>query len=181
MKPLHRFVSATLLSLGILSLGMTAFAGESPAGGDPAAEGSAGKRSTASTPSSSNSPKSPIGRWKTIDEKSGKAKSIVLIWEENGKLKGKVESLFREPGQDPDPVCDLCPEGKKGEKIRGMTILWDLSPAGEWWEGGRILDPANGKVYRCRMLPMESGAKLQVRGFIGISMLGRSQVWLREP
>ena len=162
IKPLRRFLGATLLSMGILSMGITAFAGD----------GSAGKQSTA---------ESPIGRWRTIDEKSGKAKSIVLIWEERGKLMGKVETLFREPGQVPDPVCDLCPEGKKGQKIRGMTILWDLAPAGEWWEGGRILDPANGKVYRCRMQPMESGSKLLVRGFIGISMLGRSQVWLREP
>lgn len=156
-KPLRRFLGATLLSLGFLCMGIPAFAGESPAAA------------------------SPVGRWRTIDEKSGKAKSIVLIWEENGKLRGKVDSLIREPGMPPDPVCDLCPEGKKGEKIRGMTILWDLAPAGEWWEGGRILDPANGKVYRCRMLPMESGSKLQVRGFIGISMLGRSQVWQREP
>jgi uncharacterized protein (DUF2147 family) len=167
MLPLRRFVWAVLLSLG-----MTAFAGESTAVADSAAESS-----TVSDPAAN----SPIGRWKTIDEKSGKAKSIVRIWEENGKLRGKVESLFREPGQDPEPVCKACPEGTRGERIRGMTILWDLVPAGEWWEGGRILDPANGKVYRCRMRPMESGNKLQVRGFIGISMLGRSQVWVREP
>lgn len=159
---LRPFVWMTLLAMGT-----TSWAGESDTLADSLTNG--------------NLADSPIGRWKTIDEKSGKAKSIVRIWEEKGKLRGKVESLFPIPGKDPDPVCDLCPDGKRGEKIRGMTILWDLVPAGEWWESGRILDPANGKVYRCRMRPMDSGAKLQVRGFIGVSMLGRSQIWLRAP
>jgi uncharacterized protein (DUF2147 family) len=143
---------------GLLSMGLSAFAGES------------------ATPTLS-----PIGRWKSIDDNSGKPKSIVRIWEENGKLRGKIETLFREPGENPDPDCPLCPDALKGAKIKGMTILWDLAPEGGWWEDGRILDPANGKIYRCRMQPLESGAKLLVRGFIGISLLGRSQVWLREP
>ena len=161
-----------ILWISLLAMGVAAFAGESLSVGSAPADTPAAK---------SNAAQSPVGRWKTIDEKTGKAKSIVRIWEEKGKLRGKVETLFRDPGQDQDPVCHVCPEGTRGEKIRGMTILWDLARAGEWWEGGRILDPANGKVYRCRMQPMESGSKLLVRGFIGISMLGRTQVWLREP
>jgi uncharacterized protein (DUF2147 family) len=160
------------LWISLLAMGMAAFAGESLSVEGASADKSATKGEAAD---------GPVGRWKTIDEKSGKAKSIVRIWEEQGKLRGKVETLFRDPGQDQDPVCNVCPEGKRGEKIRGMTILWDLARAGEWWEGGRILDPANGKVYRCRMRTMESGNKLKVRGFIGVSMLGRTQVWVREP
>jgi uncharacterized protein (DUF2147 family) len=155
------------LWMSLLALCMTSWAGEGATGADSGAKGKAAD--------------SPIGRWKTFDEKTGKAKSIVRISEENGKLQGKIETLFREPGQDPDPVCDVCPEGKRGQKKRGMIILWDLTRNGEWWEGGRILDPANGKVYRCRMRTLESGHKLQVRGFIGVSMMGRSQVWEREP
>jgi uncharacterized protein (DUF2147 family) len=172
LSSLRWFIWALLLTLAMSTLARETAIGESTAAEKPAVDKPAVESPAAN---------SPVGRWKTIDEKSGKAKSIVRIWEENGKLRGKVETLFREPGQEQDPVCKVCPEGTRGEKIRGMTILWDLAPAGEWWEGGRILDPANGKVYKCRMLPMESGKKLQVRGFIGISMLGRSQVWVREP
>jgi uncharacterized protein (DUF2147 family) len=123
---------------------------------------------------------SPIGQWKSIDDITGKPRSIIKIWQEDGKLKGKIESLFPQPGLEPDPLCIYCPDSLKGHKIRGLTILWGLYQAGEWWEGGQILDPKNGKVYRCKLQTFEGGKKLRVRGFIGIAVLGRSQVWLRE-
>ena len=120
----------------------------------------------------------PIGRWKTIDDNTGKAKSIVLIWEENGKLAGKVESIIVEPGEDPNPTCTKCEGAKKDQPVIGMEILWGLSKNGSEWSGGQILDPDNGKTYKCYIEPVEGGAKLKVRGYIGFALLGRTQYWL---
>src|SRR5882672_6414109 len=93
------------------------------------------------------------GKWKTIDDETGDARSIVEIFEKNGKVYGKVVRLFRQPDEDPDPVCDDCDEGddRYKKKIIGMEILRDMDKADEAWEGGEILDPKNGRVYRCRI------------------------------
>lgn len=122
----------------------------------------------------------PIGKWKTIDDKSGKAKSIVAIWEDGGKYYGKVEQLLDPKPDDPNPVCKKCPGDLKDQPILGMRIMWDLKKEGDLWSGGKILDPDNGKTYRCNLSLAEGGKKLQVRGFIGIALLGRTQTWIRE-
>src|SRR5580658_7535417 len=124
--------------------------------------------------------KSPVGRWKTIDDLTGKAKSVVLIWEEGGKLFGRVQKLVDPDPKDPNPTCDGCAGAQKGKPVVGMRILWDLQKDGDGWSGGTILDPATGKTYKCLLSVEEGGTKLKVRGFIGISMLGRTQYWLRE-
>jgi uncharacterized protein (DUF2147 family) len=121
----------------------------------------------------------PVGRWTTIDDKTGKPSSVVQIWDEGGKLKGKVESLVVQPGEDPDPKCTKCEGELKGKPITGMVILWDLARDGKRWTGGRILDPDEGSVYRCRVELVDGGAKLDVRGYLGISLLGRTQTWIR--
>jgi len=118
----------------------------------------------------------PVGKWKTIDDSSHKAKSIVEIWEHRGKLYGKIIKLITEPGEDPDPKCDKCKGDKKDKKVIGMVIVEGLSREGDEWKGGSILDPDNGKTYKCKM-SLEKG-KLKVRGFIGVSLLGRTQYWL---
>jgi uncharacterized protein (DUF2147 family) len=79
-----------------------------------------------------------------------------------------------------EAVCDKCTDERKGQKIIGMTIVKGIKQKGDAYEGGEILDPDNGKTYRCKMKVLESGKKLEVRGFIGISLFGRSQTWLRE-
>jgi uncharacterized protein (DUF2147 family) len=122
---------------------------------------------------------SPVGRWETIDDETGERKSIVAIWEENGRFFGKIESLFRQPDEDQDPVCDKCDGDRKDQRIIGMTILWDLRTDGNEYSGGHILDPNNGKTYRCKIAVEDGGAKLKVRGFIGFSLLGRTQYWHR--
>ncbi len=122
---------------------------------------------------------SPMGYWKTIDDKTGLEKSIVKVFEDNGQLRGKIETLFRQPGEDPDPVCDECEGSRKDKPIRGMEILWDMRPKGDIWAGGRILDPKNGKIYKCKLTVIEGGKKLDVRGYIGFSLLGRTQTWIR--
>ena len=122
---------------------------------------------------------SPVGLWKTIDDKTNKPRSIIRIVEENGEYKGSVEKGLVE-GEGPDRVCDKCDPPRKGQKILGMTIMWGLKKDGNEYKGGEILDPDNGKIYRCKMSLSEDGKKLNVRGFIGIALIGRTQVWLRE-
>lgn len=123
----------------------------------------------------------PVGAWRTIDDETGQAKSIVRIFQEGSKLKGQIEELFRGPNEDPEPLCDKCDGDLRGKPIRGMTILWDLEKDGAEWSGGRVLDPNNGKVYRCTIEVDGGGKRLKVRGYVGFSLLGRTQYWLREP
>lgn len=122
---------------------------------------------------------SPVGKWKTIDDETGEEKSIVRIWFEDGVLYGKIDSLYLEPDEDPDPVCDECKGKNKDKPIMGMTIMENLSQKGTEWTGGTILDPDNGKTYKCKIEIIENGDRLKLRGFIGISLLGRTQYWIR--
>lgn len=122
---------------------------------------------------------SPVGLWKTIDDETGKERSYVRIVDVNGSLEGTVEKLFKQPGDNPDQLCDKCKGDLKNKPIIGMKILWDLKDAGGVWKGGKILDPNNGKTYRCKMTPLEDGSQLNVRGFIGFSLIGRTQTWHR--
>ena len=124
---------------------------------------------------------SPVGTWLSIDDKTRQERSIITITEENGELKGVVEKLFDQPGDDPAHLCKECKGERKDKPIIGMTILWGLKKDGDMWAGGEILDPKNGKIYRCKMTLSGDGKSLNVRGFIGISLLGRTQTWLRAP
>ena len=123
---------------------------------------------------------SPVGQWKTVDDVTGKPESVVVIWEENGKLFGRIQKLVNPDPHDPNPRCEDCSGAQKGKPVIGLRILWDLQKDGDGWSGGTILDPANGKTYKCFLSLEDGGAKLKVRGFIGVSLLGRTQYWLRE-
>ena len=123
---------------------------------------------------------SPVGSWRSIDDKSKQERSIIRITEENGELKGVVEKIFDQPGDDPARLCKECKGERKDKQIIGMTIVWGLKKDGNAWTGGEILDPKDGKTYRCKMTLSEDGQSLNVRGFIGISLLGRTQTWLRR-
>jgi uncharacterized protein (DUF2147 family) len=124
---------------------------------------------------------SPVGKWKTIDDETGKQRSIVQIYEKNGKLYGKIVQLFREPNEEPDPVCNECDrdDPRYNQRVAGMEILTGLVKDSEtFWEDGEILDPKNGTVYGCE-IEVQSRDKLKVRGYIGFSLLGRTQYWYR--
>ncbi|MBB5370463.1 MULTISPECIES: DUF2147 domain-containing protein [unclassified Janthinobacterium] len=123
---------------------------------------------------------SPVGTWKTIDDASGKPKSLIVITESNGVLQGKIEKLFRTPEEDQNPKCDKCTGANKDQPIVGLTILTGLKKDGKEWSGGEIMDPANGKVYKSKAELTDGGSKLQVRGYVGVPMFGRSQTWVRE-
>lgn len=119
----------------------------------------------------------PVGTWKTIDDETHQAKALIQISEDgHGVLSGKIVKLL----QHPDAVCEKCEGALKGKPDLGMTILWGLKPEGSAWSGGHILDPKSGKVYSAKMKLIEGGKKLEVRGFLGISLLGRSQIWERQ-
>lgn len=120
---------------------------------------------------------SAAGTWKTIDDETKQAKSLVEISEApNGELSGKVVKLFN----NPDVVCDKCDGALKGKPVVGMTIMTGLKKDGDGWENGKILDPKSGKVYSAKAKLIEGGKRLEVRGFLGISLLGRTQVWERQ-
>jgi uncharacterized protein (DUF2147 family) len=125
---------------------------------------------------------SPAGLWRTVDDKTGKERSLVRIVDNGGVFEGKVEKLLnRQPDDDPDGLCRKCEGERKDKPVLGMTILWDLKKDGDQFGGGEILDPKNGKIYRAKMKLLDAGRRLEVRGFIGVSLLGRSQTWQREP
>ncbi|MES2574991.1 MAG: DUF2147 domain-containing protein [Bacteroidota bacterium] len=117
-----------------------------------------------------------IGKWKTIDDETGKARSIVEIYEKSGKIYGKVIDIL-EP-ENKKRVCSNCSDNDKGKPILGMIIIKGLSKEGSEYTDGKILDPQNGKLYKC-FITLETKDKLKVRGYIGISLLGRTQYWYR--
>jgi len=123
---------------------------------------------------------SPVGRWRQIDDEDGLPRSILRIDERQGEFGAIVERIFTRPGEDTDPVCTLCTDTRKGQKIIGMKILSGLRRDGDRYSGGQILDPDNGKTYQARMTLSADGKTLEVRGFIGLSLFGRSQTWFRE-
>ncbi|WP_439892185.1 DUF2147 domain-containing protein [Ralstonia sp. 25C] len=121
----------------------------------------------------------PAGTWKTIDDNTGKQKGEVVIVDNGGVFTGKVSKILV-PG-DENKTCTKCTDDRKDQPIKGLTILTGLKPNGNNnWDGGQILDPENGKVYSAKMSLSEDGQKLNVRGFLGISLLGRTQTWIRE-
>jgi len=123
---------------------------------------------------------SPVGLWKTIDDNTGQPRGLVRVSQVNGEYQGKVEKIFPKSGEDPNPSCEKCDGTRRNQPVIGMTILWGLKKQGDEYQDGEILDPENGKVYRAKMKLEDAVKKLHVRGFIGFSLLGRTQVWLRE-
>jgi uncharacterized protein (DUF2147 family) len=120
-----------------------------------------------------------FGKWKTIDDKTKQAKSIVEIKLVNGKLTGKILQLFRKKTENQDPNCDKCSGDRKDKKIIGMTIIWNMTAKDNvTWGNGRILDPANGKEYGCSVwLDEKNPNQLKVRGWLGFFF--RDQTWVR--
>ena len=124
---------------------------------------------------------SPVGLWKTIDDDTKKDKSLVRIAESGGVYSGKVEKIV-DPEAPKDAVCKDCTDDRKDKPILGMTIITNMKQStGDKavFEGGEILDPKNGKVYKSKLKLVEGGTRLDVRGYIGVPMLGRTQTWTR--
>lgn len=121
-----------------------------------------------------------IGKWKTVDDKTGIAKSIIEITEANGLYKAHVIELLDPEYAGTNPVCELCKGDKKNKPILGLEIMWNLEKdSSKKWSGGKILDPENGKTYGCK-LSLEDEDTLKVRGYLGFAALGRNQFWYRQ-
>ncbi|UYW02173.1 DUF2147 domain-containing protein [Flavobacterium agricola] len=121
---------------------------------------------------------SVAGKWKTFDDKTGEAKSIVEITEVNGKLQGKIIEVLNPAKKN--NVCTECKGADKGKKLEGLTIIKNMDKDGAEYSGGKILDPTNGKEYSCIIkLNKDNADKLDVRGYIGMSFAGRTQYWTR--
>jgi len=122
---------------------------------------------------------SPAGRWKAVDDKTGVARGIVRIYEDHGALFGKIEAALKP--KEAEEHCDLCTDDRKGKPIIGLVVLRGLRKQGDEYGGGDILDPDTGIVYRCRLRLLDEGKRLLVRGYVMVPILGRSQIWIREP
>ena len=121
------------------------------------------------------SAQSPVGLWKTIDDETGDPKSHVEIYEKDGKFFGKVVKLLPLATTD---VCIDCPGDLNGKSLLEMDIIWDLEPYKDYWSYGQIIDPAKGKVYKLSVWKVDDKT-LKLRGYIGISALGRNQTWYK--
>lgn len=122
---------------------------------------------------------SPVGQWRTIDDADGKEKSVVEIYEQGGKIYGKIVSL-REPNDEngKPKICTKCNGADKGKPVVGLVIVKGLSADGDEYEGGTIMDPNDGKVYKCTLKVEDGGKKLRVRGYFGF--IYRSQYWYKK-
>ena len=121
---------------------------------------------------------SPVGVWQTIDDKDGTVKSEIRIVENAGVVSGKVDKIL-DPKTKQDDKCEECTDERKDQPVLGMEILRGLKKVEgkDVWEGGTVLDPKNGKVYKATVTPLEGGKKLQMRGYIGFFY--RTQIWNR--
>ncbi len=117
-----------------------------------------------------------FGLWRTIDDNTGTAKSHVEIYEKNGKVYGKVKAIMNPEKQD--VVCDNCEGADKDKPVIGLVIIRELEKDGSEYNDGKILDPETGKLYKC-YIELQDDGRLKVRGYIGFSLLGRTQYWER--
>ncbi|RWQ32889.1 MAG: DUF2147 domain-containing protein [Mesorhizobium sp.] len=121
---------------------------------------------------------SPVGLWRNVDDVSGKPRALIRITEADGSLQGKIEKVFLAPNES--PTCTKCEGALKNAPVVGLVILSGLKKDGAGFTGGQILDPDNGKTYSSKIYVTDGGKKLNVRGYIGVSLLGRSQIWQRQ-
>ena len=120
-----------------------------------------------------------VGVWKTIDDKTNQPASLIKIEEVNGLLQGTIIKTFPAPGETPLIYCNLCKDDRKDKPLIGMKIMSGLKKDGTGsWSDGKILDPKEGEIYRVK-IATEDGKKMDVRGYIGVPLLGRTQVWYK--
>jgi uncharacterized protein (DUF2147 family) len=119
---------------------------------------------------------SPVGLWRSFDDRTGEARGLIRIYEVDGTLHGKVEQIFIPA--DRGRVCERCTDDRRGKPILGMDIFRDLRPEGDGW-AGHILDPQTGNIYTCTGHLAQNGQEFVLRGYILVTLLGRSQTWQR--
>lgn len=120
----------------------------------------------------------PVGLWRTIDDKDGSAKSEIRIVENNGVVSGRIEKVM-DPKAKSDELCVECKDDRKDQPMVGLELIRGLKKAEgkDVWEGGTIVEPSTGKVYKMTMTPIDGGKKIEMRGYIGFFY--RTQTWIR--
>jgi len=121
----------------------------------------------------------PVGLWKTIDDETGEERSYIRIIAVGDSIEGSVEDIIPLPGDDPEQICTKCEGALKNEPVIGMRIMWGFEGAEASWKKGYIMDPNNGKTYRCKLVVEDDNQSMRVRGYSGVSLLGRTQIWYR--
>ena len=122
----------------------------------------------------------PVGHWKTIDDKTHQARSIVKIVEVNGELRGRIEKLLAPPKDDPEPICKKCTGDKKNKPVRGLEFLWGFKREAKGWSDGYVLDPEEGQIYHGSIQVIDGGKRLKLFGYVRVIIkIGRGQVWNR--
>ena len=123
----------------------------------------------------------PVGLWKTIDDKTKKERTLIRIVDTGGTLSGKIEKRL-DPDAKTGDVCDKCADDRKDQPLQGLQLIRGITKNANTenrWDGGTVIDPEEGKVYKARMTPIEGGKKLELRAYIGVPMIGRTQTWIR--
>ena len=128
----------------------------------------------------------PVGTWKTIDDDTHQAKSIVEITDNNGELQAHIVKLLNRNAEDiardgEVALCKKCDGERKDKPVEGMNIMWGVHKDDDVWDGGQIVNPKDGKIYKVKLTLLDNGQKLKVRGYIGFSWVGKTQVWERQP
>ncbi|MDE3198339.1 MAG: DUF2147 domain-containing protein [Acidobacteriota bacterium] len=121
---------------------------------------------------------SPAGVWQTIDDNTHKPRGLIRLYEKDGAIFGRIEASF-DP-KEAREVCDQCSDDRRNKPVIGLIVMRNMKRRGSEYSGGDILDPDTGTVYRCKFTIQEGGKKMVVRGYVGFSLLGRSQVWYRQ-
>ncbi len=117
-----------------------------------------------------------VGKWKSIDEQTKKAESIIEVYQENGKFYGKIIKILDPANKN--AICDQCKGKNKNKPIEGLVIINGLTKDGDEWSGGKVLDPKNGKKYKC-YITLKDKNTMKLRGYIGFSVFGRTAYWYR--
>ncbi len=122
----------------------------------------------------------PAGLWQTVSDRTGQPDGLVRIVEADGEFTGAVAAVYAPPAKSANPLCESCRGELKDKPVVGMTILRGVRRTKEGFSPGTILDPDNGKVYGCELELLEGGRTLKVRGYLGLPLFGRSQLWTRK-
>lgn len=124
-------------------------------------------------------PPSAAGTWQQIDDKTGGVGALVAIREEGGAWNGYIIKIFPDPGDPPNPICDNCKGAQRGRPVLGMRLIEGLHRNGAVYDGGTITDPSSGTAYNVSLTVSPDGNRLDVHGYVGVALLGRTQVWTR--
>ncbi len=121
------------------------------------------------------------GYWMTFNDDTGTPRSIVQLSDAQGEVLGDIVKVYYKQGEGPGDVCEKCSGSRHNQRFLGMNILWGMKARGDEWAGGYVLDPEVGKVYHGKLVLLDNGAELKVRGYIGFPLFGRTEIWKRVP